>query len=170
MRKTRTTQIGGQQWVLVEHPATEGLSILRNISTLAGQAIGALTGAKPSSPLEAGSILALDIGIDAIGRVAETLLERLSDEKVVWLIKLICKYVQDKDGPLFPPEGKERFDDVFAGSYGLLGQVVAWVLQENFSEVFLSTGIGELFGAGPGKNLGESLRHSVKPSVPATDR
>ena len=169
MRKTRTKQIGGQQWVLVEHPATEGLSIMRNISTLAGQALGALADVKPSSPLEVGALLALDLGLDALARVAEQILERLSDEKIVWLVKLICKYVQDQDGPLFGPDGKERFDEVFAGSYGLLAQVIAWVLQENFSEVFRSTGIGALLSPLPAQGLGATSPLSPKRSAPGTE-
>jgi len=161
MRKTRTTRIADQDWVLVQHPATEGLVVLRNMSTLIGQAIGALS----KSDGGAKGLLDLDIGLEAIGRIAEELLSKLTDEKVAWLVKLILKYVQDKDGPLFPPpdgSGKvqpDRFDEVFSGNYLALAKVVSWVLKENFSEVFQSTGIAGLFrGSMPAEKKSDGLR------------
>jgi len=151
MRKRFSKEIGGQTWHCVMYPATEGLSVFVRITRLLG---AVLTKAFADGEMSIESILNKKADTALIASAVQELLQHLDEAQIIILVKDIVKYVSvdgDAVGPTFSTNDKGervpetgKFDDIFAGRYAMLGQVVGWVLQENFADVFSSTSTGSV--------------------------
>jgi hypothetical protein len=141
MRKTFEREIGGVKYTVQQFAATEGINLLGRASKLVSGPV-----AKALGLLLSGGGLAAEFDPHALTEALQQALDRVGDPDVAALARALCS------GLSFADEKGERinvhltFDEHFAGDYEVLGRVLAWVLEVNFSSVFrsLRSGVGYL--------------------------
>lgn len=125
-----TKEIGGRDWTVQAFPATTGLDVLARLLNLVGKSVGRTLGSFD------GDLTKIDATV--IGEALGELAERLSDGKVVELIKKLVSQVRvsevdgdgNRTGKDLPVAG--QFDVLFMQDYVTLFQVCAFVLEVNY--------------------------------------
>jgi acyl carrier protein len=119
-KRTRKTSIHGQDFQIYILNASEGVKIARQLSTVIVPVLGSLNSNDGN-------------GID-FKQAAQTLVLNLDSIDVLDIIKKLLKELSI--------DGMEvSFDDYFAANYGVLVDITAFALTENFSSFFSGSGI-----------------------------
>lgn len=142
MRTQRFTKLRGSDgkdhsYELVQHPATEGLSLLQEVLSTVSSPIGLIVSAFQRS----GSIpegegffdMILDDKVDAshLGQAFDLFVRNVGDR--MDLFGRILRYTE-RDG--VPLSNELAFNNAYQGNYRELFQAVIWSLKENFGDVF----------------------------------
>ena len=125
-----TQEIDGRDWTVQAFPATKGLDVLARLLNLVGKSVGRTLGSFD------GDLTKIDAKV--VGEAFGELAERLSDGKVVELIKALVSQVRvsevdgdgNRTGKDLPVAG--QFDVLFMQDYATLFKVCAFVLEVNY--------------------------------------
>ena len=142
MRQTFEKSIDGVRFRATAYGARDGLLIMGRLSDLMSGPVGTLV----SAVLSGKSLAELfdsdtgDLADMDFGPAIETLLARFGDPSIPELAIDIVKHCEVfENGVVSAQLGvPDAFDDFFAGKYDLLGKVLLWLVEVNFSVVFRS--------------------------------
>lgn len=131
MLKTHTQEIDGLVYETKTFPATEGLVLLPRLIALLGEQVFNLVFATNEEQM--GGLMA---DPTVMGAIMVRIAERAAENDGLLVCKDLLKYttcdkVQIGDG-VFPSSVHTHFDNHFAGNYGHLLKVCAWVARATF--------------------------------------
>lgn len=144
--RAHETEIAGRHWIINTLAASHGLKVLTWIGSIIGEGVGHVAGgvgAVPTPKVDGdaepesapSSLLDIEIGPDALAKAIGAVLQRLSDERTVPMIKTLLATLHS--GPVGGAAKRIDFDVDFAGDYATLFLVVKWALGVNFSSFFV---------------------------------
>lgn len=123
MLEGHSREIGGKLWTITLLPATKGLDVGRRLVKILGPAIGQAAGL-------AGEGGIMDADVSRLSGVLGSLAEHLGEPDTAALVKELATVNVQCDGE---PVTVQNFDIVFAGDYGTLMALVAFVVETNFA-------------------------------------
>lgn len=112
MLKTETRTIDGFNYEITMYPASMGLDILADVTSLVAEPLGRTE--------------------DGMGEAAKALVSQLSGSKLSTLAQKIIGQNVKIDGK--PMAGENVFDLHFAGRYKAMAEVMGFVLEVNYSD------------------------------------
>jgi len=140
--ETQTKQIGGVRYDVSPFPGRKGLRLQYRLLKVIGTPISVLFGAaKGVTGLKDESVLDKEVNPEVFGKAIEMLFKALSEIEFEALILELLSSTRKDNVEITP----NTFDVAFAGDYGQLFEVLAYVLEVNYKSFLDRIGIGKLF-------------------------
>lgn len=124
MRKNREIQIDGTTWTVNQFSSTEGVRLFSKLLNLCGSTVAQVFRALPNGR----SLLDAELNTAMLATAVEDFCGRLDEDVVDEVFKrlLACTFADGKE--VIP-----QYDIIFQGRYATLIQVVAFVVEVNYS-------------------------------------
>lgn len=145
--ETRERSIGGHSYRVTQFPGRMGLRLQVRLVKLLGPAVGTLAAD--------GNVMDAQIDGGMIGKAVGLLADRLEEDAVEKLVVELLSGTRRDGGEL----GGAQIDLAFAGHYGELLQVLAFVIEVNYGDFLgaLTTGPGAVGQGASVRSPGSSL-------------
>jgi len=123
MIETKEETINGKTYITTQFMATQGLKLQIRLGKVIGPAIGQLVGDNEN----------------AMGNFLTIIFEKMDEEETLKLIKDLMRNTKVNNQDL-----TKVFDEVFAGQYMDLFDVIAFIIRVNYGSFFALGGFGSL--------------------------
>lgn len=148
MVKTAEKSFGGIGISVTQFAGIEGFKIKTRLVKLIAPSIGELAGGAGGNVKSVGDI---DLGSGFIGKAVNALCDKLDENES---FAFVMRMLRSSGARV---EGREVddtvFNDVFAGNYKLLYQILYLIIEENYGNFFGDGGIGAMLSKLPVKKI-----------------